>query len=199
MDPVWRLPAPVLGDPECTARIALDCFLSGLLQSRWLGWRERWCRSAAAHVGLQPIGLSGPCSGSQDDEHIRRVFDRGCGDSGRAALWMAEVHEKSPGWTQGLVGVLSLAVRSQSPWTGAVERALQPWRCRPGSGRGVHVPLSSEVSLWKSPCTRHSRPSCTLQALVGRQLGHHSVAGELAIFSIENDGAATAWRSFCWL
>ena len=30
----------------------------------------------------------------------------------------------------------------------------------------------------------------TLQALIGRQFGHHSVAGELAIFSIENDGAA---------
>ena len=39
-------------------------------------------------------------------------------------------------------------------------------------------------------CFRIADLHGTLQALVGRQLGHHSVAGKLAIFSIKNDGAA---------
>lgn len=59
------------------------------------------------------------------------------------------------------------------------------------AGRGVHVPAEQrgvlvEITLHVGIADFHG----TLQALVGRQLGHHSVAGEFSIFSIENDGAA---------
>ena len=61
------------------------------------------------------------------------------------------------------------------------------------AGRGVHVPAEQrgvlvEITLCFGIADLHG----TLQALIGRQLGHHSVAGKLAIFSIENDGAANA-------
>ena len=59
------------------------------------------------------------------------------------------------------------------------------------AGWGVHVPAEQrggllEITLHFGIADLHG----TLQALIGRQLGHHAVAGELAIFSIENDGAA---------
>ena len=59
------------------------------------------------------------------------------------------------------------------------------------AGRGVHVPAEQrgvllEITFHFGIADFHG----TLQALIGRQLGHHSVARKLAIFSIENDGAA---------